>query len=610
MAAHVPHVLPHVMQDPFCFYAVRRGVCRGIYFTWDDCRLQIEHFDSPEYDVFHDVHEAVAYAVTDIADTPIPPTHQYLPQGQLLVPGQETQDRAHDYLSRAQAQAQVHVQTEVASARKRSRDDLSPVDADSKTQAEKKKEKAPPPAASNPTWDANLEELKKYKEQHGNVDAPQKTRLGLWVKAQRTEYRNLREGKPSKLSALQIQRLNDLGFKYCMYKTGRTFSWEERFEQLRKFKEEHGHTRVVCPTSFNRGSVSDERAQLGSWVSRQRYDYYKLEKGRPNKYLNEERIRRLEELGFEWHVQNKIKMEGWEQKLKQFKEYLEEHGDLAVPTEYKTNGLGSYAAYLRTQYVFYKQGTKSHLNEEKVQQMDEMGFRWSLTQDKWDHRMDQLRAFKAEHGHLRIRRETKPVGQFATHLRSHYALWKAGKKSQLTEERIKTLEEMEFPFSLPRGRPKGEKSDKPPAPKKKRGRPRKAKPTIEKKPKKQKKVTKQTKQKKKRGRPRKVTGDEAEDLAAGQVKLEDTLDDNNRPERIDDDVLIVIPAGVDSVLPDDKMATGLVLSDTKVVVDPPNEKVDVELSEEKMDDDIPIDEIEKITGDTPVFENDASKEEV
>ena len=43
------------------FYAVRKGKTNGIFFTWDDCRAQVEGFKGAEYKSFKTLAEAEAY---------------------------------------------------------------------------------------------------------------------------------------------------------------------------------------------------------------------------------------------------------------------------------------------------------------------------------------------------------------------------------------------------------------------------------------------------------------------------------------------------------------------------------------------------------------------
>ena len=58
-------------------------------------------------------------------------------------------------------------------------------------------------------WETRFNELKEYKEQHGDCDVPQrKGQLGTWVSRQRTSYNN------KKLPADRIRLLDGIGFKW------------------------------------------------------------------------------------------------------------------------------------------------------------------------------------------------------------------------------------------------------------------------------------------------------------------------------------------------------------------------------------------------------------
>ncbi len=64
-----------------------------------------------------------------------------------------------------------------------------------------------------------------------------------------------------------------------------TANWEALFQALVAFKENQGHCRV--PRKWS------ENPELGAWVGTQRQAFRKGE-------LSEERVARLEALGFEW----------------------------------------------------------------------------------------------------------------------------------------------------------------------------------------------------------------------------------------------------------------------------------------------------------------------
>ncbi len=57
------------------YYAVAKGKTPGIYLTWEDCKMQVEHFPGPCYKGFMTIEEAEAFleeygAVSDNAEIP------------------------------------------------------------------------------------------------------------------------------------------------------------------------------------------------------------------------------------------------------------------------------------------------------------------------------------------------------------------------------------------------------------------------------------------------------------------------------------------------------------------------------------------------------------
>ncbi|MBF8981938.1 Helicase associated domain protein [Lutibacter sp. B2] len=121
-------------------------------------------------------------------------------------------------------------------------------------------------------WDEKIEELKQYYKQNGDCNVPQRykcnVKLGGWV----AKIRRNRD----KLSKEQVEELNSMKFDW---NPGLT-RWNKRFDELKKYKEEHGQ----CNVPKNNG--------LGSWVASQ--------KARKNK-LSEEQINKLNELELQWN---------------------------------------------------------------------------------------------------------------------------------------------------------------------------------------------------------------------------------------------------------------------------------------------------------------------
>jgi len=197
-------------------------------------------------------------------------------------------------------------------------------------------------------WNGKHSELQLFKQRFGHCNVPQhwqeNTSLGRWVIRQRTykEY----------LSPERVSQLKKLGFIWNLP----DYWWNTRYKELVKFRKKYGHSDV------SKGSES--YLQLAEWVGKQRRDYKK-------KYsrLNQEKIQKLNELGFHWGVINTP----WEQRYKELLEFKLHFGHCRVPQRWKENlPLASWVAIQRREH-------KNHrLNPNRFKQLDELGFLWKI----------------------------------------------------------------------------------------------------------------------------------------------------------------------------------------------------------------------------------------
>jgi superfamily II DNA or RNA helicase len=133
-------------------------------------------------------------------------------------------------------------------------------------------------------WLVRFRDLVKYKEEHGDCDVPynyietlKDFSLGPWVNTMRMLY------KDDELTEQQTNLLESIGFKWVMLDS----RWEERYSELKEFKNEYGHCYVA------RTRHKENYSKLANWVGFQR-KFYKQGK------LSEERISKLNEIGFDF----------------------------------------------------------------------------------------------------------------------------------------------------------------------------------------------------------------------------------------------------------------------------------------------------------------------
>ena len=113
--------------------------------------------------------------------------------------------------------------------------------------------------------------------------------------------------------------------KHPVFRSYQTHQFQEQYEELLRFKEEHGH--CLVPHMYK------ENISLSRWVKRQRYQYKLMVAGNSESTMTKERIAMLEAIGFVWDS-HKL---AWEDRLKELKDYKEAYGDCNVPSSYPPN---------------------------------------------------------------------------------------------------------------------------------------------------------------------------------------------------------------------------------------------------------------------------------
>ena len=274
-----------------------------------------------------------------------------------------------------------------------------------------------------PKWDERLEQLIKYKAEHGHCSVSvSQGPLGGWVQHQR------KVRKKGKLLEERVQKLDELGFVWAPPRgprRGTNSAWNERLDELAKYQAEHGH----C-------NVPQSHGPLGKWVQHQRLN---LKEGK----LLEERVQKLDELGIVWAPPRGPRgpprgtNSAWNERLDELARYKAEHGHCSVPAIQ-----GSLGRWVHMQRRNRKKGK---LLEERVQKLDELGFVWAPppgppggTNSIWNERLDELAKYKAEHGHCNVPASRGSLGRWVHNQRSYV------KKGELSKECVKGLDGLDF----------------------------------------------------------------------------------------------------------------------------------------------------------------------
>jgi len=138
-------------------------------------------------------------------------------------------------------------------------------------------------------WSQRYQELVEFRSEFNHclvpLNWPRNPSLAHWVKRQRHQYRMKKEGKHSTMTPDRQQLLESLGFVWDSHAAG----WEERWKELRDYRERHGHCKV--PKKYPRNP------QLSVWVKCQRRQFKLFCEGRDSN-MTKHRIEKLLSLGF------------------------------------------------------------------------------------------------------------------------------------------------------------------------------------------------------------------------------------------------------------------------------------------------------------------------
>jgi len=167
-----------------------------------------------------------------------------------------------------------------------------------------------------------------------------------WVDTQRQAY------KKGKLSEERINLLNGIGFEW-----ERRVGWDKRFEQLKRYKKDHGDCNVPRKYKAN--------PQLGEWVHEQRKLY-------KNGKLPKERIESLQGIGFSWE---RHKIVGWDERFDQLEAYKKKHGHCRVPAKYTANP--PLGIWVDTQRQAYKEQGGRKISKDRINRLKSIGFSWT-----------------------------------------------------------------------------------------------------------------------------------------------------------------------------------------------------------------------------------------
>ncbi len=269
-------------------------------------------------------------------------------------------------------------------------------------------------------WAAMIAQLEGFRCEHGHCNVPHawppNVELAAWLNAVRSAKR---------VGRLRPDRMRQLASMGVVWEPQQA-RWDDMFATLDEYRREHGDCNV--PYGWT------EDPALAKWVKGVRAAQKRGE-------LDDGRLRRLESIGFSWE---RVGDRRWDEMYGKLTDFRRANGHCRISTlSEEHRALGNW---IHTQRTLMRRG---ELDEERVAQLDAIGFTWDLRREQWDGMFASLEEYRRVTGHCDVPmlfKENRKLGNWVMVQRAAY---KAGRLDGMQIERLVAIG---FRFSIAGGR--------------------------------------------------------------------------------------------------------------------------------------------------------------
>ena len=204
-------------------------------------------------------------------------------------------------------------------------------------------------------FNKGLYEFILYTVKHGNESKPDKKggdeELRRWMDYQNLCLKKMKVGNSTDMTEERKLVLDKVQFPW----SSNDERWNKNYQDLVLFHKSNGHCKVP------------RDAGIGEWVSSQRRGMKQHVQG-DKSHLTEERIEKLDLLGFEWNLND------WDAQFRKLASFAEFHGNCSVPHDH--GSLGRWVIYQRELYKKLKAGANSSISDDNIEKLESVGFEW------------------------------------------------------------------------------------------------------------------------------------------------------------------------------------------------------------------------------------------
>lgn len=143
----------------------------------------------------------------------------------------------------------------------------------------------------------------------------------------------------------------------------------------------------------------------------------------------------------------------WNEQFDELRKFKSVHGHCLVPHTFDENPhLARWVKRQRRQYKLMQEGNPaSTMTSERVDVLNKEGFVWDFHEIVWLEKFNQLREFVRTNGHFKISNKSTELRQLTSWIkcqRRQYKLFKEGKQSSLSQERMTMLNSIGFNWEV------------------------------------------------------------------------------------------------------------------------------------------------------------------
>lgn len=141
----------------------------------------------------------------------------------------------------------------------------------------------------------------------------------------------------------------------------------------------------------------------------------------------------------------------WLEKYDELVAFQRDFGHCLVPNNWANNvKLAQWVKRQRHQYKCRMEGKHSNLTDERLHALEKLGFVWSVQEDTWEERFNELCHYKELHSHCNVPKNCADHPQLAVwvkYQRRHLKLYMGGKRSSMTRSRFLRLTRIGFQWN-------------------------------------------------------------------------------------------------------------------------------------------------------------------